>query len=1029
MTLRSLLAGGCCMAALVAMPSLAAAQTETAPVTTQADTAIGDPVASAKLAADVGRDNTSAAGSGDVVVTGTRITRPNTRSAAPIVTTTAFDIAAQGATTIEEVVNRLPQVQVNSEQNFSDSEGRQRIKLRSLGYERTLTLIDGLRIGLPNTVDVGIIPNALVERIDVLTGGASSVYGSDAISGVVNFILKKNFEGIRIDANYSFFNHDNGSNAVTAAAERAGFNSSNGLTNDGGRSDISLAAGVNLFDNRVNFSSFINYRQSDLVQLVDRSNSVCEVTQPSNTAPLSCTRASYTPAGTIIPQSGPRAGQQLVNNPNGNGTFIPINSGPPGTSANPYDDWAFQRPFERVNVGGFLSAELTDDIELYANALFYRDKSYNTQLNRTFSYTAYGNGDVPFQVNCDNPFLSGAQRGDLCGTNAGVAGQFAPIDVRYRFDGQPLVQQKFTNEGYRIVAGLRGRGLNDVWTYDVAGMISRARLDTIDVPFAQFANINRSLDVVNVGGVPTCRAVVNGSDPNCVPFNAFAPFNKDQALNQYLYGGATGGISTRIPRLMQFLGTISGDLGKYGITSPLAEQGLAVAISAEYRDEMERTDVNQVFIDNNGGQNQRVTQNILEANAEIQAPLVENQSWTRLLQVNGGYRVSKYNRLDNRFTTWKIEGLWSPIEDVTFRASYNKAQAAPGVGAAANAANVTWNQGFYADPCAPRIDPANPSGPRLAPIATQAQCGNTGLPANLYGSASLICPNDACTVREGGFNLKPETAYTKTFGVVLRPRFIPGLVVSADRWLIDLEDQLVFLQPQDLINECLNTGLEYFCSGIVRNAGSGTLSSPAGSRPAAGWVARGSSNGYKEQSYGWDFQGQYNVRLGGAGSLDVSFNGTLMTRNGGQASPAAIKRNCTGYFGSGCGESMPRWAHQLRATWFAPERIANVSVNLRHRSGMPTTFYAPADTGIPVQDESARRDQYPGIAAYDWIDLAVGFDINKRMTFRIAANNLFDRDPPLVPDSRSRIGLLRGNTIMGYDLLGRQIVAGVSLKL
>ena len=136
MTLRSLLAGGCCMAALVAMPSLAAAQTETAPVTTQADTAIGDPVASAKLAADVGRDNTSAAGSGDVVVTGTRITRPNTRSAAPIVTTTAFDIAAQGATTIEEVVNRLPQVQVNSEQNFSDSEGRQRIKLRSLGYLR-----------------------------------------------------------------------------------------------------------------------------------------------------------------------------------------------------------------------------------------------------------------------------------------------------------------------------------------------------------------------------------------------------------------------------------------------------------------------------------------------------------------------------------------------------------------------------------------------------------------------------------------------------------------------------------------------------------------------------------------------------------------------------------------------------------------------------------------------------------------------------------------------------------------------------
>ncbi len=1029
MTLRSLLAGGCCMAALVAMPSLAAAQTETAPVTTQADTAIGDPVASAKLAADVGRDNTSAAGSGDVVVTGTRITRPNTRSAAPIVTTTAFDIAAQGATTIEEVVNRLPQVQVNSEQNFSDSEGRQRIKLRSLGYERTLTLIDGLRIGLPNSLDVSIIPNALVERIDVLTGGASSVYGSDAVSGVVNFVLKKNFEGIRIDANYNFFNHDNGSNAVTEAARRAGFNAGNGLSNDGGRSDISLAVGTNLFDGRVNFSSFINYRQADLVRLADRSYSVCEVTQPSNTSSLSCTRASYTPAGTIITRPGTPAAQQLVNNPNGNGTFIPINSGPPGTgtSANPYDDFASQRAFERVNIGGFLTAEISDDIEVYANALFYRDKSYNTQLNRTLSYTNFGTD--PYRVNCDNPFLSASQGADLCGANAGVAGQFAPLDVRYRFDGLPLTRQQFTNEGYRIVAGLRGKGLGGAWTYDVAGMISRAQLDTIDFPFAAPERVNRSLDVVSVGGVPTCRSVVNGSDPRCVPFNAFVPFSRDAAVNDYLYSGATGGISKRIPRLLQFLATTSGDLGKYGITSPFAEQGVAIALGAEYRAEMDRTDPNEIFIANNGGQRVRVTQNILEANAEIQAPLVENQSWTKLLQFNGGYRVSKYNRLDDRFTTWKLEGLWSPVEDITFRASYNKAQAAPGVGAAAGAANIFWNQGFYADPCAPRIDPANPSGARLAPAFSAAQCANTGLPANLYGSTTLICPDDRCTVREGGLPLTPETAYTKTFGFVLRPRFIPGLTVSVDRWLIDLEDQLVFLQPQDIINECLNTGLQYFCRNIIRNPGNGTLSSAPASSPSTGWVTRGSSNGYKEQSYGWDFQGQYNVGLGSAGLLDVSFNGTLMTRNGGQASEAAIRRNCTGYFGAGCGESLPRWAHQMRVTWFAPERVANVSVNWRHRGGMPLTFYAPADTGIPVQDESARRDQYPGIASYDWIDLAVGFDINKRMTFRVAANNLFDRDPPLVPDSRSTIGLLRGNTIMGYDLLGRQIVAGVSLKL
>ncbi|MBB5709748.1 TonB-dependent receptor plug domain-containing protein [Sphingomonas xinjiangensis] len=1005
------------MAALIAMPAAA----QDAPVSA------GDPVAAAKIAADSGQAGVENDDARDVVVTGTRIQRPNNRSAAPIVTTTAAEIAAQGATTIEEVVNRLPQVQVNSEQNFSDSEGRQRIKLRSLGYERTLMLIDGLRIGLPNSVDLGIIPNALVERIDVLTGGASSVYGSDAVAGVVNFVLKKNFEGIRLDGNYSFFNHNNRSSAVTDAAQRAGFSSPLGMTNDGARADLSIAVGKNLFDDRVNISAFADYRQSTLVKLRDRANAVCEVVTSSPTSPLACSRASYTPAGTIIPQAGPNAGTQYVNNPNGNGTFIPINSGPFGSSANPYDDWAFQRPFHRINAGGFLTAEISDHVELYVNGLYYRDKSYNTQLNRNYSYTVYGT--TPFQVNCDNPFLSASQAQTLCGANAGLAGQYAPLDVRYRFDSQPLVRQEFINAGYRIVAGLRGRVLDNAWSYDVAGMISRGQLDTIDVPRARFENINRSLDVVNVNGRPTCRSVVNGTDPTCTPFNAFTPFNSDSALNEYLFGGATGGIAKRVPRLLQFLGTVSGDLGKYGITSPFAEQGLAIALGAEFRSEMDRTDYNDIFRENNSsGANVRATQTILEGNVELQAPLVENQSWTKLLQLNAGYRISKYNRLEDKFGTWKIEGIWSPVSDITFRASYNKSQAAPGVGAAANASNIFYNQGFYADPCAPQINASNPNGPRVAPSWTPQQCANTGLATNLYNSPTLICPNDACTVREGGFALRPETAYSTTVGVVLRPRFIPGLTVSVDRWLIDLEDQLEFFNPLDWLTGCLTTGNDYYCRGIKRNA-DGTLSSSPTTSPATGWVSRGSTNGYQSKSHGWDFQGQYNVGMGDVGSLDMSFNGTLMTLVGSQGAPDIAPRDCTGYFGSGCGESMPTWAHQFRTTWTAPSRVASVSLNWRHRSAMPMTVYAPASTGIPALPEGDKRDQFPGIKAYDWFDLAFTFDINKQMTFRLAANNIFDRDPPIVPDSRSRIGLLRGNTIMGYDLLGRQIVAGVSIRL
>lgn len=151
MMYKGILASTCCLAALLAQP--AQAQTTTA----DDQVSIGDPVASAKLAADKAASDDSD-GPQDIVVTGTRIVRPNNRSAAPITTTTAAEIAAQGATTIEEVMNRLPQVQANAEQNYADSDGRQRIKLRSLGFERTLTLVDGLRLGIQNGMDVSLIP-------------------------------------------------------------------------------------------------------------------------------------------------------------------------------------------------------------------------------------------------------------------------------------------------------------------------------------------------------------------------------------------------------------------------------------------------------------------------------------------------------------------------------------------------------------------------------------------------------------------------------------------------------------------------------------------------------------------------------------------------------------------------------------------------------------------------------------------------------------------------------------------------------
>ncbi|MEH3159262.1 MAG: TonB-dependent receptor [Sphingomonas taxi] len=982
----------------------------------QAQTAIGDPVASAKLAASQS-DADKQDQPQEIIVTGTRITRPNNRSAAPVTTTTAAEIAAQGATTIEEVLNRLPQVQANSEQNYADSDGRQRIKLRSLGFERTLTLVDGLRLGIQNGMDVSLIPNELVERVDVLSGGASSVYGSDAVAGVVNFVLKKDYNGVNLSGNYSFFNHNNRANPVTEAADRAFFPTKQGWSNDGGRVNVTATAGKTLFDGAVSVSAYVNYRQSDQVNLGDRSLAACEVTQTIATGALNCTRSTYTQAGTIVP-GGLGVGRTLVNNPDGSGTFVPYNSGP-GTSANPFDELAFQRSFKRINTGAFLNAKISSDIELYTTAMFYRDRSFNTLPNRVYSYSAYGS--TPYRVNCDNPFLSTSQRTALCGTQ--TTG-LVPLDVRYRFDAFLPVQTGFENKGMRIAGGLRGRVLDDAWNYDIAGVYSLLKGKTIYPAQPDFDRVNRSLNVVNVNGVPTC---VSGSP--CVPFNAFRPGFSNQALNDYLFTNVDG-TQNSSSLMWQALAVLNGDLGKYGIMSPLAEQGVAVAIASEFRAELFRTSADALFRQTNGGNDQRFTQNVVESNVEVQAPLIEHRRFTDLLQVNAGYRVSKYNRLQGTFNTWKIEGIWAPIADIGFRTSFNKAQRAPTVIEADQASNINYTQTGPNDPCASTRDPnsSNPNA-RIAPTASIEQCRRTGLPDNLYGSATLDCStlNVGCTVRNGGFNLKPETAYTKTFGVILRPRFIRGLTVSADRFIINLNDSINFFQVSDFLNGCLTTGLDYYCRGIVRNPGTYTLNSQPAGNPTTGYFARGTSNSYKSQSHGWDFQAQYTLGLGGVGSLDTSFNGTLTTRVGSQDTPDAVARNCVGYYGPGCGESMPRWQHGLRTTWTSADRVANVSVNWRHISAMTISYNAPTDTGIPA-NAPQRRTFYTGVPTYDYIDLSTSFDVAKRFTLRVSVNNLFDRDPPLLPDSRNVLGLLRSNTLFRYDLLGRQFVFGVSTR-
>ncbi|WP_242137814.1 TonB-dependent receptor [Sphingomonas sp. TREG-RG-20F-R18-01] len=984
-----------------------------APTTSTPDAAADPSVATETKANIIAGRPAPAANDGDITVTGTRITRPNMASAAPITSVTAQDIKAQAPTNVEDVLNRLPQVAPDSQQTYNDSDGRQRIKLRSLGFERTLVLIDGKRLGTQNGQDVGIIPPSLLERVDVLTGGASSVYGSDAIAGVVNFVLRKDFEGVQIDGNYNFYNHENKDTVVSPLARAAGFSSPRGLINDGGRGDVTLTVGKKLFDGALRINGFVNYRKTDEVGLTDRSNSGCYITQLQANGPLSCglTPSSST-SGLITSQTGATQGAQYVNNPNGTRTFVPFGAGV-GNASNYFSGYAYQRPSERVNAGGFVSYDVAPHVELYASGIWFRDKSYN-------NYPTIASGTV--QVNCNNPFLSGTQATAI-GCGAGTTS--VPIGLNYRLGENTDRPDTYVNTGVRLTGGVRGK-IGSAWTYDLGGVYARNHQDYTP-SFVNATNLQNAINVAGTRAAPTCAGT---SDPACVPFDAFSAGNTDPALINYLFGTGT---SVTTGTLYDVLANVSGDLGKYGITSPFADQGVAIALGAEYRKDTLKSSADSAYRAALGGNDSFLSQDVWEGNIEAQVPLVEHKRFAELVQVNGGYRISKYSSNSSTFNTWKAEGIYAPIKDLTFRASFNKAQRAPTVVEIRQATNIDFasgGSGSFQDFCAPTVT-NGPNGTTYgAPIASRDVCRATGLSDALYGSQTLLCTNgttpngtSACTVRSGGFTSEPETAYTQTYGIVVKPRFVRGLVFSVDRYRIKIDNSLGYNDYSYYTDGCLRSGGDqFFCQGIVRNPGTGTLYSSAASNPTTGFIRQGTTNYYTSIARGYDFQAQYSLSLKTIGKIDWSFNGSLTTFAGGQDSPLQPSRNCAGYYGNGCGQLIPKWSHGLRTTYTTLDKVFAASFNWRYVGSLTNAN----NSGDPAIGGTADRvlTSYYRVAPISYFDLALNFAVTKKLSMRLIANNLLDKTPPIVPDSYN-ISLARSNTIpQRYDSLGRNIAVG-----
>ena len=1018
------------------------------------------------FAQDTGGDAEAEEAGTPIIVTGTRIRQPNLESASPVTVVTAAEVTQTGTTRVEDLVNSLPQVFAAQGSNVSNgATGAATVNLRGLGSERTLVLVNGRRLlpGDPSTsaADLNAIPAAMIERIDVLTGGASSVYGADAVSGVVNFVMDTDFEGFKIDANYGVYNHNNRNrDAYTVPLDARGFGYPNGTVTNGGTFDATLAFGSSFDDGRGRVSAYVGYRKVNAVRQDSRDYSACALSGrtkaqvDANGQLYTCGGSATSPQGTLFAfdSDDPRTSSftSLTYQFGPNRTLLP------GFTAYNFAPLNyFQRPDERYTAGVFADYEISEALHPYMEFMFMDD--------RTVAQIApSGNFGNTLSINCDNPLLGAGQRAVICDTENLLVSP-APGDAFFvvgnaaaenaartaRNIGEPLLgltpfnfidpttgttynrgfaqilrrnvegggrQDDLQHVSYRAVIGTRGE-ISPAWSYDMYYQYGRTNYSQTYLNDFSVNRLGRALDVVTgPNGTPVCRSALDGTDPNCVPWDIFSPGSvaPSDAAAAYL---ATPGFSRGIVSQQVASAYLSGSLGEYGLKMPWSDDGISAVFGAEYRKERLEFVSDVAFqtgdLAGQGAPTLPVSGsfNVTEFFTEIELPIVRD-GFLRDFTVKGGYRYSDYST-GTSTDTYKIEAELAPTADIRFRGGYNRAVRAPTV------------QDLFA-PQRVALDGATDPCAGFAITAADVGCLAQGL-----SIGQVVAANPAAQYNGligGNPNLLPEVADTYTVGVVLTPGFIPGLVASVDYFDIAVKGAIGGIGADTIVGICTDTADPFFCSLVNRDA-SGSLW-----RSSGGFVTNLGQNIGGVSTKGVDINVNYTTEIGDVGRLSLNFVGTyldsLVTDNGVGANPTY---DCVGLYGNVCGSPNPKWRHQARVSFDLPNGMG-ASLRWRHFDGVTLDAVDPnpnlfdgSNTG-PAPGGVAR----PGLAGFgsiNYFDLALTWDVGDNYKFRLGANNLLDKAPPTTGSQACPAGPCNGNTFAQvYDALGRYLYAGVTLE-
>jgi Outer membrane cobalamin receptor protein len=924
-----------------------------------------------------------------IQVTGSRVARVETETASPVVVIDRAAIEQTGKLTLGDLVQELPAMSgapTNPAVNNGGGDGKSSVDLRGLGDERTLLLVNGRRI-VNN--DVNSIPATAVERIEVLTSGASAVYGSDAVAGVVNFILRKDFEGLAVSVDYGQATH----------------------LSDGARSGGSLTFGQ--VGDRGNLMVGLNYNKFDGISSADRKYSKDATYLYSGG--VSVGGSSRTPGGRIYLPPG------LQGQYGGCGS-VTLTPGASGASQADYrcysgarDSYNYQStnlimtPQERTNAFFLANYQITDSINAFAQV--YHNKTSSNFAIAPLPFDARSDKVVVSADNYYNPFGV-----DFGADNSGNS--YNQLVSRFTSLGQR--RSYYSTITDQVVVGLEGFVGDTTWKWDVAMNYGHYKRDNTSYGYVFYNGLRDALgpSFQDTDGVVKCGspgAVISG----CVPLNIFN-INDPQTISTLTdYESRPSFSTTRQSR--SFEANASGEL----FTLPAG--GVQLAVGAAWREESQKSSVDYIALANQYG-NCFISQeacssplggkyNVSEVYGELYVPLLSEVPFAHLLAVTLGSRYSDYNTFGDS-TNSKIQLEWRPIENLLLR------------GTVAEVFRVPTIDDLYAGPAgdAPTFrDPCLGYGAAGVPRNHESACGAGSGATAIPGDTGITSTGNSQTTGvwsggvAGGFELKPEKGKSFDWGVVYDPEWLPGFSASLDYWRLYLNDTIARADAQIVSDVCYSDNSSPFCPLIHRF--------PDGQ---VDYIQEPIVNLGRLDAKGWDLALRYRLQDTNYGSFVFGLDGTYIARYDNNTNPgdpnnvvthiAGTYNKSYGLYSRVRGRLFVNWQKgDFGASWriryVGPFQIGND--DLRQR--------VSADGACNPSDSELQKYCYEkGYSAYVMHSVSVNYALpwfNSKV--EVGLDNVFDKQPPMMYQNN----VLNANTdVNSFDTVGRYLWARYSMN-